>query len=92
MVRTISPDRQQLKAHAVTLRKMGWTERAIARELGIGNGTTHRYLLQSGIAGKTERSNGTLHNDKHKKMEHQPQFQTFLGTFLPAMMIRSARK
>ena len=44
MGRTLTPERQQLKEHAITLRKQGWTEQAIAVELSIPQQTVSGWL------------------------------------------------
>jgi DNA modification methylase len=40
----MTPERQQIKAHAITLRKQGWTEQAIADELMVPRTTLAEWL------------------------------------------------
>lgn len=75
MVSKISPDREEKKAHAITLRKQGWTERAIAKELRIANVTAHRYVLHV-KANDMKQSINMLHNAT-PTMEQN--FKTFNG-------------
>jgi orotate phosphoribosyltransferase-like protein len=45
VVNKLSPEREQLKEHAITLRKQGWTEQAIANDLGVKQRTLSHWLV-----------------------------------------------
>lgn len=83
MARTLTLERKQLKAHATTLRKQGWTESRIAEELGIPRTTVSGWLIQefdeNSTMGKTVKSWEHDENRNRANVGKGLQFRSFLG-------------
>ena len=83
MSRTLTPERQQKKAHAITLRRQGWTEARIAEELEVPQTTLSYWLIMDfsenttiGNVAKMPRFNK---NRRIGKIVKNLQFRSFLG-------------
>lgn len=46
MARSITPERQELRAEAIRLRKAGWNEREISKALAVPPPTIHRWIME----------------------------------------------
>lgn len=83
MARTLTVEREQLKAHAVTLRRQGWTESAIACELKIPRTTVAGWLMQvfdeNSTMGKTVKSWRNGGNRNRANVGKNLSFKSFLG-------------
>lgn len=83
MARTITSEREQLKAHAIMLRKQGWTEQRIADEIGVHRTTLVHWLRasfdQNATMGKTVNSWHRDHNATHNDLVKHLHFQSFIG-------------
>lgn len=83
MVGTIKPERQQLKEHAVTLRKQGWTEQPIADNLGVTRPTISVWLRgvfdNNATLGNTSKSWHIDNNRNRNNVSYKPLFNSFLG-------------
>ena len=51
MARIITPERQELRAEAIRLRKAGWSQSEIGRALAIPRPTIHLWITNNGEAG-----------------------------------------
>lgn len=83
MVGIIKPERQQLKEHAITLRKQGWTEQAIADEIKVKRPTIsvwlRSYFDNNAILGNTSKSWQNDNNRRRALISKYLHFQSFLG-------------
>jgi len=61
-VRTLTPERQQLKERAIVLRKQGWTIKAIGESIGISPGTLNGWFapIRSFLGHERPRNKGQL--------------------------------
>ena len=75
--RKLTPERQALKDHAVTLRKQGYSVRQIANELGISKSSAHRYVSHI-ITNNMGRTSHMSHYNTHV-MGHAPVFECYNG-------------
>jgi DNA modification methylase len=84
MSRTITPEREQKKSHAITLRKQGWTEQAIAEHLIIPQRTISLWLSDNfsnnDTLGNTAKSWKVSNNNRRDISAKNLEFQSFLGT------------
>lgn len=78
-MKALTPERIQKKAHALTLRKQGWTEQRIAIEIGIPQQTISDWLTdnhETDIIGKKIRNTD---NPTRNIIGKQPSFLSFCG-------------
>ncbi len=84
MPRTLSPERKELKAHAITLRKMGWTEQAIADEIGTPRRTVADWLISvfgdNNTLGNTAKAWSIGDKPRKDKPAIIPELRSFLGS------------
>ena len=79
MARTLTPERQQKKAHAITLRKQGWTERAIAKELTLPRQTLSRWFIAHNDTFHITGRQGLYDHNPTHGLVGKTQFRSFLG-------------
>jgi len=83
MARTLTLERQQLKAHAITLRRQGWTESRIAEEIGVPRRTLSDWLTKdfgdNATMGNTAKAWKVGENRSHANPAINLQFRSFLG-------------
>lgn len=83
MAGTLSLYRQQLRAHAITLRRQGWTEPHIAEELSLPRTTISRWLIkefdQNATMGNTVKSWRNDQNRPRNNVGRNLHFRSFLG-------------
>ncbi len=76
MARTLTPERKQLKKHAITLRKQGWTLARITEEIGIPDETLSRWFSQNGMPTIVGRRGNSSRN---YALDNVGKFNSFLG-------------
>ena len=68
MARSLSPERIQLKEQAIVLRKMGWTQQAIADQIGVPQPTLNRWFIHNALPSIADKRGRNIHNAKAKKV------------------------
>ncbi len=80
MARTLTPERT---ANAITLRKQGWTEQAIADQIGIPRTTVEGWLIKTfddnATLGKTVKSWDIDDKPRYPNIVKNLYFDRFLG-------------
>ncbi|MBV6343312.1 DNA methyltransferase [Candidatus Magnetobacterium casense] len=79
MGKTSREERKQIRAHAVTLRKQGWTERAIAHELNLSKTAIHKYLVTAGVSGIRDHKAPMVTFKPRTQVTKGVEFHSFLG-------------
>ena len=78
MARHLSPERRQLKAQAIVLRKMGWSQQKIADQVGVPRGTIACWFVDNGKSNIINKRGRSVGNRKGR-IVNKPTFLSWCG-------------